>query len=173
MARTLLSLLTLLLAACSAQSTLSTIPGDVRNQAVVNVDRIMDGDLSPIREAFPEASGSAFDAAIANMDGEARRGVETARNLIAAESNRADYRIAYEVETSTGFTVISQVFAFPDSGASSEATLAAIDVAGSSTSLAAQKRRLNTAARLIGLAFLLGVIGMVFAVLRKRPAEPA
>ena len=165
MSRTLIFLMALCLAACSAQSTLATLPGDVRAQAVANVDRIMAGDMAVVREAFPDASGEAFEAAIARMDVEARRGEERARNLVAAETNRADFRLAYEVETPAGFTVISQTFA----PATSEARLAAIDVVGSDTSLAAQKRRLNTAARLIGGAFLLGLIGIGLALLRNRP----
>ena len=164
MSRTLIPLI-LLLAACSANATRSAMPETVRTESARNVDRIMAGDMAVVREAFPDASGATFEAALNRIDAEARRGEERARNLVAAETNRADYRLAYEVETPAGFTVISQTFA----PATSEARLAAIDVVGSDTSLAAQKRRLNTAARLIGGAFLLGLIGIGLALLRNRP----
>ena len=158
--RTLLLALVLLLAACSGlDSTVRRVPDAVQSDARALVDEVMAGETARVREAFPDAEGEQFEAFIARLGTAPRQGEELARNLVAAQVVRgggaAGYNLAYEVETPEGFTVVSTRYRVEPGG---EPVLVDVFVEGSDSSIAASRRRLGMATRLIALAFGLGIV---------------
>ena len=170
--RVLIFIFAMLLAACGGvEQTSKRVPSEVRAEADQVVDEVMSGDLSAVREAFPDAEGEQFESFIERSRSAVREGTERARNLVGVQVGRGDggvsYRLAHEVETDAGFTVISQTYGGPNG---ETPILRAIEVNGSDSSLAAQQRRLGMATRLIFIALLLGVLlsGFLFLRVRRR-----
>ena len=164
--------LALLLAACgSVEQTAKRIPLDVQEEADQTVDEVMAGDLSALREAFPDEASAEFEAFLRRSADAVREGDERARNLVGAQVGRGSsgnsYRLAHEVETEAGFTVISQTYGGPFEG---PVVLRQLEVEGSDSSLAAQRRRLGMASRLIAGAFLIGLLLTFALFLRSRRA---
>lgn len=173
-----LILAAIILSACSIQGMAEkAVPEPVRDEAHANVTEIMSGDFSSI-EAIPGTEGEAFETALSNMQAEVRDGAERARNLVGFQSNvskgtgeatRKSYNLAWEVETAGGFTTISQTFLSEDGSAPA---LAAVQIAGSDKSTAAQIRRIGMAARIMGVALLIGIALVALFLLRRRRMSP-
>ena len=162
--------LTFALSACSGpEQAARRIPLDVREQAEVVVDEVMARDLSALREAFPDETSAEFESFLERSADAVRMGDEVARNLVGAQVARgnsgASYRIAHEVETDAGFTVVSQTYGGPFEG---PVVLRQLEVEGSDASLAAKRRRLGMATWLIAGAFLIGLILTLALFVRSR-----
>ena len=156
----LVCLLLLGLGACTnLDSTIRRVPDAVQSDANALVDEVMAGETARGRAAFPDARGEAFEVFIARLGEAPRAGEELARNLVAAQVMRggeaAGYNLAYEVETPNGFTVVSTRYRVEPGG---EPRLVDVFVEGSDDSVAASRRRLGMATRLIAFAFALGLV---------------
>ena len=161
------------LSACSGlEATERRVPEAVKASASALVDEVMAGDVSAVREAFPTAEGPEFEAFVERTRNAVREGSERGRELVGAQVLRggdaAGYNLAYEVETDAGFTVVSTTYTVSPG---SEPELRQVSVEGSDSSLGASRRRLGMATRLIGLAFVLGLV--LIGVLLFRRRKPA
>lgn len=141
------------------------VPDVVSAEADANVSEIMAGDLSAMREAYPDETSPEFETQLENMAAIVRTGPEIARTVIGVQAGEDGYNIAHEVETPEGFTVIAQSFTAPNGA---EPRLVRLDVFGSDTSEAARQRRVGGAVRLIGGAVGLALLLMLLILLRTR-----
>lgn len=174
----LLTLSALLLSACSIQGMVEkAVPEDVRADHAAHIDRLLDRDTSRIENAFDLDTQNAetqaqLKAILDNVSegDEIRRdyvGMNSASSFSTGEGKSRDINLVSEIQTQDGYMTVTTQYALDPQGECCRITN--INVEKFETSPVREAlESVKRVAKIIGIVFLLGVVALVFFLVRRR-----
>lgn len=174
----LLALTAMLLSACSIQGMVEkAVPESVRADHAAHIDRLLERDTSRLENAFNldpqnEETQAQLDSILDNVPegGEIRRdyvGMNTASSFTTGEGKSRDINLVSEIQTQGGYMTVTTQYALDPQGECCRITNLNVEKFETSPVREALES-VKRVAKIIGIIFLIGILALVFFLVRRR-----